>query len=106
MNKVLDAVQSSYGSIQSPKACNDLQVELGKITLGDDETVTQFIHRTRNLVANIQVISELLKERNPRMIFSETYEGSVYTVEKWQLLYPIHMSPGTSSQDDCQHPRI
>ena len=37
--------------------------------LGDNETVTQFIHRTRNLVAYIQIISELLEE-------------------KWQLLYP------------------
>ncbi len=82
-DKVLDAVRSSYGSIQSPKACNDLQVELGKITLGDDETVTHFIHRTRNLVANIQIISELLEEKNPRMIFSEAYEGSIYTGEKW-----------------------
>ena len=39
-DKVLDAVRSSYGSIQSPKACNDLNKELGKISLGDDETVT------------------------------------------------------------------
>ncbi len=60
-DKVLDAVQSSYGSIKPLKTCNDLQVELGKITLGDVETVTNFIHRTRNLVANIQVISELLE---------------------------------------------
>jgi len=56
--------------------------------LGDDETVTQFIHRTRNLVANIQIICELLEDKNPRMIFSEAYEGSIYTGEKWQLLYP------------------
>ena len=83
---MLDAVRSS--SIQSLKACNDLQAELGKITLGDDETVTQFIHRTRNLVANIQIISELLEDKNPTMIFFEAYEGSVYTAEKWQLLYP------------------
>ena len=71
-----------------PKACHDLQVELGKIMLGDDETITQFIHRTRNLVANIQIISELLEDKNPRMIFSEAYEGSIYTGEKWLLLYP------------------
>jgi hypothetical protein len=45
------------------EACNDLQVEIRKITLGDDETVTQFVHHTRNLVANIQIISELLKEK-------------------------------------------
>ena len=63
-------------------------LELGKIKLGDDEIVTQFIHRTRNLVANIQIISELLEDKNPRMIFSEAYEGSIYTGEKWQLLYP------------------
>ena len=84
-DKVLDAVRSSYGSIQSPKACNDLQAELGKIPLGDDETVTQFIRRTRNLVANIQIISELQEEKNSRMIFSEAYEGSIYTGAKWQL---------------------
>ena len=87
-DKVLDAVRSSYGSIQSPKACNDLIGELGNITLGDNETVTQFIHRTRNTVANIQIISELLEGKNPRMIFAEAYEGSFYTLEKWQLLYP------------------
>ena len=87
-DRVLDAVRSSYGSIQSPKACNDLQAELGKIALGADETITQFIHRTRNLVANIQIISELLEEKTPRMNFSEAYEGSVYTGAKWQLLYP------------------
>jgi hypothetical protein len=29
------------------------------ITLGGDETVIQFIHRTRNLVANIQVLRSL-----------------------------------------------
>ena len=57
--------------------------------LGDDETVTQFIHRTRNLVANILIISELLEDKNPRMIFSKAYEGSIYnTGEKWQQLYP------------------
>ena len=71
-----------------PKACNDLISELGNITLGDNETVTQFIHRTRNLVANIQIISELLEDKTPRMIFAEAYEGSLYTLEKWQLLYP------------------
>ena len=49
---ILESIRSSYGCIQSPKACNDLQVELGMITLGDDETVNQFIHRIRNLVAN------------------------------------------------------
>ena len=54
-------------------------MKLQQITLGDDETVTQFIHRTRNLVANIQIICELLEDKNPRMIFSQ---------EKWQLLYP------------------
>jgi hypothetical protein len=86
-DKVLDAVRTSYGSIQSPKACNDHTSELQQITLRDDETVTQFIHRTRNLVANIQIICELL-DKNPRMIFSEAYEGSIYTLEKWQLLYP------------------
>ena len=87
-DKVLDAVRSSYGSIQSPKACNDLISELGNIMLGDNETVTQFIHRTRNLVANIQIISELLEDTTPRMIFAEAYEGSLYTRENWQLLYP------------------
>ena len=87
-DKVLDAVRTSYGSIQSPKACNDLTSELQQITLGDDETVTQFIHRTRNIVANIQIICELLEDKNPRMIFSQAYEGSIYTLEKWQLLYP------------------
>ena len=49
---ILESIRSSYGCIQSPKACNDLQVELGMITLGDDETVNQFIHRITNLVAN------------------------------------------------------
>jgi len=79
-DKVLDAVRTSY--------CNDLTSELQQIKLGEDETVTQFIHRTRNLVANIQIICELLEDKNPRMIFSEAYEGSIYTGEKWQLLYP------------------
>jgi hypothetical protein len=37
-DKVLDVVRSSYGSIQSPKACNDLQVELGKINMFIGET--------------------------------------------------------------------
>ena len=39
-DKVLDAVRSSYGSIQSSKACNDLTSELQQIMLGEDETVT------------------------------------------------------------------
>jgi hypothetical protein len=37
-DKVLDVVGTSYGSIQSPNACNDLTSELQQITLGDDET--------------------------------------------------------------------
>jgi hypothetical protein len=78
-DKVLNAVRSSYGSIQSPKACNDLTSELQQIKLGEDETITQFIHRTRNLVANIQIICELMEDKNPRMIFSEACEGSIYT---------------------------
>jgi hypothetical protein len=55
---VLDAVRSSYGSI----------------TLGDDETVTQFVHHTRNH-------QRAAGGTNLRMIFSEAYEGSVYTAE-------------------------
>jgi hypothetical protein len=55
------------------------------ITLGDDETVNQFIHRIRNLVGNIQVISESLESKNPRLTFSQAYEGSTYTEEKWKL---------------------
>jgi len=78
-DKVLNAVRSSYGSIQSPKACNDLTSELQQIKLGEDETITQFIHRTRNLVANIQIICELMEDKNPRMTFSEACEGSIYT---------------------------
>ena len=39
-------------------------------------------------MANIQIISELLEDKTPRMIFAEAYEGSLYTGEKWQLLYP------------------
>ena len=73
--------------LQSPKACNDLQVELGMITLGDDETVNQFVHRIRNLVANIQVISESLENKNPRLTFPEAYKGSTYTKEKWKLQF-------------------
>ena len=84
-DQILESIRSSYGCIQSPKACNDLQVELGMITLGDDETVNQFVQRIRNLVANIQVISESLENKNPRLTFSEAYEGSTYTEEKWKL---------------------
>ena len=84
-DQILESIRSSYGCIQSPKACNDLQVELGMITLGDDETVNQFVHRIRNLVANIQVISESLENKNPRLTFSQAYEGSTYTEEKWKL---------------------
>ena len=51
-DQILESIRSSYGCIQLPKACNDLQVKLGMITLGDDETVNQFVHRIRNLVAN------------------------------------------------------
>jgi len=84
-DQILESIRSSYGCIQSPKACNDLQVELGTITLGDDETVKQFVHRIRNLVANIQVISESLENKTPRLTFSQAYEGSTYTEEKWKL---------------------
>jgi len=49
-DQIFESIRSSYGCIQSPKACNDLQVKLGMITLGDDETVNQFIHHIRNLV--------------------------------------------------------
>ena len=38
-DRVLDAVRLSYGSINSPVSCNELQVELGKITLGDHNHV-------------------------------------------------------------------
>jgi hypothetical protein len=84
-DQIFESIRSSYGCIQSPKACNDLQVKLDMITLGDDETVNQFIHRVRNLVGNIQVISESLENKNPRLAFSEAYEGSTYTEEKWKL---------------------
>ena len=87
-DRVLGAVRLSYGSINSPVSCNELQVELGKITLGDNETITMFIHRVRNLVANIQCISEELEAKNPRIPFPEAYECSIYTAAKWQLLYP------------------
>ena len=62
-----------------------VQWPTGMITLGDNETVNQFIHRIRNLVGNIQVISESLESKNPRLTFSEAYEGSTYTEEKWKL---------------------
>jgi len=55
------------------------------MTLGDDEIVNQFVHCIRNLVANIQVISESLENKNPRLTFSEAYKGSTYTEEKWKL---------------------
>ena len=84
-DQILESIRSSYCCIQSPKAYNDLQVELGMITLGDNETVNQFIHRIRNLVGIIQVISESLESKNPRLTFSEAYVGSTYTHEKWKL---------------------
>jgi hypothetical protein len=61
---------------------HDLLVELSMKALGDVETVNQIVHRIRNLVA---VICEFLQNKNPRLTFSEAYEGRTYTEEKWKL---------------------
>ena len=94
-DKVLDAVRTSYGSIQSPKACNDLNSELGKIMLGDDETVTQFIHRTRNLVANIQIIINDLR-RSLRRQPLHRREVATTLPQQCAIFWPSW----TPSQDD------
>jgi hypothetical protein len=65
-----------------------LQIELGNITLGDNETITMFLHRTRTLIANIQCISEEVEDKNPKMSFSDAFESSFLTDEKWRQQHP------------------
>jgi len=47
-----------------------------------------FLHRTRNLIANIQCISEEFEDKNPKMSFSDVFKSSFLTDEKWRQQHP------------------
>lgn len=69
------SIRSSYGCIQSPKACNDLQVELGKITLGGNQYTGY-----QRFAGEQESSAEILRH----------YEGSTYTESSLCQQYSVY----------------
>jgi hypothetical protein len=87
---VLDQIRISYGQVDTTSTPDQLKREFQAIKLEATETVYQYMHRLRNIIANIQMIMEENEGKLQRIAFYEAYESVLLTSTAWTDKHPMN----------------
>ena len=60
-----------------------MKVKLANTGFSPDETVHQYVNKIRNLVANIQIVSEQIEERVEPLTYEEAFQACILTDEQF-----------------------
>ena len=82
-HEVLPAIRQYYGNMDKPNALNGMKVKLSNTGFEANETVHQYVNKIRNLVANIQVVSEQIEERIEPLTYEEAFQACILTDDQF-----------------------
>jgi len=89
-HEVLPAIRQYYGNMDKPNALNGMKVKLANTGFSPDETVHQYVNKIRNLVANIQIVSEQIEERVEPLTYEEAFQACILTDEQFSEKHQGH----------------